>query len=48
MQGSAGVGARMPSLERTQTDHRDRSMHVLEITVSVISLLTAILLAATR
>ena len=48
MQGSAGAGARMPSLERTGTDHPDRSMHILEITVSVISLLTAILLAATR
>jgi len=48
MQGSASVGARMPSLERTETGHPDRSMHVLEIAVSVISLLTAILLAATR
>jgi hypothetical protein len=48
MQGRAGVGARMPSLERVEADHPDRSMHVLEIAISVISLLTAILLAATR
>ncbi len=48
MQGSAGVRAPMPSLERSATGHPDRSMRVLEITVSVISLLTAILLAATR
>jgi hypothetical protein len=38
----------MPSPERIEADSPDRSMHVLEITISVISLLTAILLAATR
>ncbi len=48
MQGSASVGARMRSPERTGIGRPDRSMHVLEITVSVISLLAAILLAAAR
>jgi hypothetical protein len=48
MQGSAGDGARMPSLERAEMRPPDRSMHILEISISVISLLAAILLAAAR
>ncbi|MDA8204208.1 MAG: hypothetical protein M0Z49_15905 [Chloroflexi bacterium] len=40
--------ARFPPLEREPSEQRDRSMYVLEITVSVVSLLAAFLLAAAR
>ncbi len=40
--------ARFPPLDGEAAERRDRSMYVLEITVSVISLVAAFLLAAAR